>query len=218
MALVDGYAKTRFALTQAHAARALAAALPDAAAAEVVGRGVAVAADAYLELARRLRNAVPSNKTTKPQLNEIKTAIAALAGAGRDPGALCEAMAAVNDRFAALLDEEPFEAPELPAEVGEQVAAVTADGDALATYEHLREIVAGEVVFDRAVLAGTVAELAGRLDDAGLDGDDAAWVRGLQRTVVAQIDGKAPFPVVVSRLDGADRERLARVVEHVRAQ
>jgi hypothetical protein len=79
MALVDGPQKLSFLLTQALAAQALANAIPDPLGKRLAARGVFVAVDGFVELARQTRNGIPRSANTKGDLDATKDALNALA-------------------------------------------------------------------------------------------------------------------------------------------
>lgn len=79
MPILDGTAKTTFALTQALAARALADAVPDPHAKRIAARGVFIAVDSFITVARQTRNAIPKSKTNSAERLAIKQSLNHLA-------------------------------------------------------------------------------------------------------------------------------------------
>ncbi len=77
--LVDGPAKVAFATTQALAARALADAVPNPYAKRLAARGVFVAIDSLISLARQSRNLIKETKANKSDLADLKQALNDLA-------------------------------------------------------------------------------------------------------------------------------------------
>ena len=77
--IVDGAQKLEFLVQQAHAAAALADAVPDPASKRFAASGVFVALDSFLALARQARNAIPTSDQNRPSLEEAKAALNGLA-------------------------------------------------------------------------------------------------------------------------------------------